>query len=248
MIEMKCPACGAEGRAPKDKINTRLVCKKCLRVFHLTPSGRAVAGEPPQVAVPVAKVADTTEKLELALDFDRWSERFRKFVFSPKLLAALGAIIVLGAGYLFMAVFRSETLETRASRLAKATVNGDLSTLLDLSATGTSEDVVKWYIAIQPQCVDLKKTLQSPPAVEVVVNKQDDVKGTADVTARVASEEALGKKRDRVPDETISTFALDKIFELPLSLTSEGLEGWRLDGKRTLEALPKTPLIKLQTH
>ena len=47
MLEIKCPACGAEGRAPKDKILTRLVCRKCLRVFHVTPSGMTVIGEPP---------------------------------------------------------------------------------------------------------------------------------------------------------------------------------------------------------
>ena len=47
MIEMKCPACSAGGRIPRDKKNTRLVCKKCLAVFHLSPSGTPVLGEPP---------------------------------------------------------------------------------------------------------------------------------------------------------------------------------------------------------
>ena len=47
MIEMKCPGCGAGGRAPRDKMNTRMVCKKCLKVFHLSPSGTPVLGEPP---------------------------------------------------------------------------------------------------------------------------------------------------------------------------------------------------------
>ena len=30
MIDMKCPSCGAGGRIPREKVNTRLVCKKCL--------------------------------------------------------------------------------------------------------------------------------------------------------------------------------------------------------------------------
>ncbi|MGB2611960.1 MAG: hypothetical protein WBC80_23555 [Isosphaeraceae bacterium] len=47
MLAIKCPACGAEGRASKEKIQTRLVCRKCLRVFHVTPSGKTVLGEPP---------------------------------------------------------------------------------------------------------------------------------------------------------------------------------------------------------
>jgi hypothetical protein len=28
-------------------------------------------------------------------------------------------------------------------------------------------------------------------------------------------------------------------MELPLELTSEGMDGWKLDGKKTLEAIPK---------
>ena len=83
MVEMKCPACGAEGRAPKDKINTRLVCKKCLRVFHLTPSGRAVIGEPPQQVVAPVKAADPTEKLEIALNFE-WLGGIIRALMSPK--------------------------------------------------------------------------------------------------------------------------------------------------------------------
>ena len=47
MIEMKCPGCGAGGRIPRDKKNTRLVCKKCLKVFHMSPGGKTVLGEPP---------------------------------------------------------------------------------------------------------------------------------------------------------------------------------------------------------
>ena len=46
MIDMKCPSCGAGGRMPREKVNTRLVCKKCLRVFHVTASGNTVLGEP----------------------------------------------------------------------------------------------------------------------------------------------------------------------------------------------------------
>jgi hypothetical protein len=248
MIEMKCPACGAEGRAPKDKINTRLVCKKCLRVFHLTPSGRAVIGEPPQPVVAPVKAPDPTEKFELALNFE-WLGGIKKLVTSPKVLAVVGGLIVVAAGYMVVSLFHSESLETRASRIAKATVKGELSTLLELSSTGTSDDIVKWFIAIQPQCVEIKKAMTTAePAVDVVINKEDAASGTADVVARVASEEALSKHHgNKLPDMSISTFA-DRVYELPLVFISEGLEGWRLDGKRTLEAMPKTSLMKLETH
>jgi hypothetical protein len=226
-----------------------LVCKKCLRVFHLTPSGRAVIGEPPLPVVAPVKPPDPTEKIEIVLDFDRWFGGVKRVVTSPKVLAVAGGLIVVAAGYLLISLFHSESLETRASRIAQATVKGELSTLLELSSSGTSDDVVKWFIAIQPQCAEIKKTMTTAePAVDVVINKEDSASGTADVTARVASEEALTKHHgNQLPDMSITTFA-DRIFELPLVFTSEGLEGWRLDGKRTLEALPKTPLMKLQAH
>src|SRR5262249_49109459 len=38
MIEMSCPRCGAGGRVPRERVNSRLVCRKCLQVFHLSPS------------------------------------------------------------------------------------------------------------------------------------------------------------------------------------------------------------------
>ena len=46
MIKMKCPSCGAAGRVPREKINHRLTCKRCSGVFHLSPSGQAILGEP----------------------------------------------------------------------------------------------------------------------------------------------------------------------------------------------------------
>src|SRR5271163_69933 len=64
MIEMACPRCGAAGRVPNDRINVRLVCKKCLQVFHLKPGGVAVLGEPP-VQKQGPKERAPRERLEL---------------------------------------------------------------------------------------------------------------------------------------------------------------------------------------
>ncbi len=55
MIVMNCPTCDAEGRVPNDKINTTLVCKKCLKSFHLKPSGRVVAGPAPLTGTTAAR-------------------------------------------------------------------------------------------------------------------------------------------------------------------------------------------------
>jgi hypothetical protein len=243
MIDMKCPACGAEGRAPKDKINTRLVCRKCLRVFHITPTGRAVLGEPPQAAASAAAKAPR-EKVEfdLSLDVPPWLRNFGKFLVSPRVLAVVGGLLVLAASYAAVSLLRGESLEERAMKVARATVDGDLGTLLTLTSSDTGDDMLKWYTKIRPQCDDLKRTLLTPtPYVEVAINREDDSAGTAEVVARISNKEPLARTGARVPDATISTVSAEKKIEIPLALVSEGMGGWKLDGKRTLGTLPKTP-------
>src|SRR3954447_4308183 len=83
MIEVHCPACGAEGRAPKQKTNTRLVCRKCLKVFHITPAGRAVLGEPPPTGETATKTpADAVP--DRIPEVDQWLERLSRAVFAPR--------------------------------------------------------------------------------------------------------------------------------------------------------------------
>jgi hypothetical protein len=243
MIDMNCPACGAEGRAPNDKINTRLVCRKCLKVFYLTPTGRAVLGEPPQAAVtPTTKTPREKVEFDFSLDVPPWLRSLTKRVISPKVLAVVGGLIVLAAGYAAVSYLRGESLEERATKVARAAVDGDLGTLLTLTSTDTGDDMVKWYTKVRPQCDELKRALLTPtPFVQLVVNKEDDATGTVEVVAQITNKEPLARTGARIPDATISAFSAEKKIELPLMLTSEGFGGWRLDGKRTLETIPKTP-------
>src|SRR4051794_18316218 len=46
MVELACPNCGRGGSVPREKMNARMVCKKCHMVFHMNSAGRAVLGEP----------------------------------------------------------------------------------------------------------------------------------------------------------------------------------------------------------
>ena len=95
MIEMKCPACGAEGRAPKEKVNTRLVCRKCLKVFHLTPTGRAVLGEPPVTGTTSTAPPHSGRSADPTQSVDEWFDRASKAAFTPKSLAIAGGLVLL---------------------------------------------------------------------------------------------------------------------------------------------------------
>jgi hypothetical protein len=242
MIEMKCPACGVVGRVTKEKVNTRLVCRKCLQVFHVTAAGRAVAGEPPQTAVPASKPPREKVEFELGLNVPPWLGRFGKLVFSPKVLGVAGVLILVACGWIGISILRGETLQERTTKLARAAVMGDLGTLLDLTATGTGDDMLKWYAAVQPECNELKGALRTlTPFVEVVVNKEDTNGGTASVVARISTEERLSGGGIRNPGAASASLSPGKSMDLALEFASEGIGGWKLDGKRTLDAIPKKP-------
>src|SRR4051794_11120772 len=156
---MKCPACKVAGRTSKDKINTRLVCRKCLAVFHITPTGRAVLGEPPQATVTSSKAPRDKFALDLSLELPPWLRRVTDVVFAPRVLAVVGGLLLLFGGYTAYLKLRGESLQERTEKLARAAVIGDLGTLLELTTEGTGDDMIKWYTAVRPQCDQLKSLL-----------------------------------------------------------------------------------------
>jgi len=237
---MKCPACGVVGRISKEKVNTRLVCRKCLRVFHLTPSGRAVLGEPPQTAAAPAKAPREGFQLDLSLDVPPWLSRIGRVVFSPRVMAVVGGLVLLVGGYELVSFLRGESLQERTRKVARAAVIGDLGTLLDLTALGTGDDMIKWYTAVRPQCDQLKGVLRTPdPHVEVFVSNQDSSSGTAEVVARINAQEPSTGAVSPGAGAPFGPYSASSSIELPLALTSEGMGGWMLDGTRTLETIPK---------
>src|SRR5262245_24522256 len=144
MIEMSCPRCGAGGRVPRDKINARLVCKKCLQVFHLTPTGSAVLGEPPPPKDALRERAPR-ERIELdPADLLEGVSRKLSRIKLPdaKILGITGVVLLLVAGCAWL--FARPSVEQRTQALATALGKGDLETVVGLSLPGTEMDAIKW--------------------------------------------------------------------------------------------------------
>ena len=237
MFEIHCPTCNAEGRTSRDKINTRLVCRKCFKAFHITPTGRAVPGVPPQSGEVTSQTPFETVAPDRAQEVDEWFERISRTVFSPRTALILGGLIVLVIGSTMYS--RGETLQDRAMKAARAAYDKDTSILQSLATGDSGNEVLKWNDAVQVQLEMLRKSLgDMSPSISVEIRKQDSSEGTAEVVARVSTEQDLERRGLSLPDPALTIVSGVKIVELPLRFRTETFKGWRLDGKQTLEAAP----------
>jgi hypothetical protein len=239
MPDIKCPGCGAFGRVPRDKMNTRLVCKKCLRVFHMSPSGKPVLGEPPaQKDAPKERAPRESAGAELAGSFDELASRLGKIKLPQISLRTLGisAGIVLVAALGFW-LFMKQSLEQRAMRVAEAIINTDMKTVIDLSVPGTELDTIRWYNDAYRQYLDLKLTLGGIDARVKLKILSDGSSGPAVVVAQLSSEgtrldwATLAETTQPIPSLSSSKGSLD----LTLYMEKDFWGNWILDGKRTAE-------------
>jgi len=244
MPEIKCPGCSAGGRVPRDKMNTRLVCKKCLRVFHISPGGKPVLGEPPAPKdVPKERAPRESPGGELGASFDDLASRLSKLKLpkvSPQTLGIIaGVALVAALGYWF---FARQSLETRAGRIAKAIMNEppDVKTVMDLCAPGTEIDAITWYSDAVKRYGDLKLAMVGvEPKVKLTI-LSDGSNGPAVVVAKFSSEgtRLQGTTFAETTQPTPSLSNSTSMLELPLYLVRDFWGNWVLDAKRTAEGKP----------
>jgi hypothetical protein len=237
MIEMKCPACGAEGRAPKEKVNTRLICRKCLKVFHLTTTGRAVPGDPPVTGYTSAATPEDLAAADQTRNVDEWFERLSKAIMSRRMLYGALTVVLLLLVLSYVLSPRADTLQERVTKVALAALSGDVQSISALASTGTKEDASQWYETIRTQCNELRALLGSrKPQVTVDVKVESADSDSVDVVARLDAEQSLERRGGTLPDPSLSLTVpvSSQTLSLPMTWRSEGWSGWRLDGRRTL--------------
>jgi len=244
MPEIKCPGCSAGGRVPRDKMNTRLVCKKCLRVFHIGPTGTPVLGEPPAPKdVPKERAPRQLSGGELAGSFDELASKLSKLKLpkvSPQTLGIIaGVALVLGLGYWF---FARQSLETRANRIATAikTDPADVKTIMDLCSPGSEIDAITWYSEAVKRYGDLKNAMGGiEPRVSLNI-LSDGSSGPAVVVARFSSEgtRLQGMTLQETAQTNPSLANSSSALEIPLYLVKDFWGNWLLDAKRTAEGKP----------
>src|SRR5262249_44706517 len=116
MIDLACPNCGRAGTIPREKINTRLVCKKCHVTFHMNTAGRTLLGEPHQE---VAKPEVTHHDGPQLPSFENLgSLKDTLPTVSLKALLIGIAVIVVGGGLFMFMMKPPESLGDRAKMTA----------------------------------------------------------------------------------------------------------------------------------
>jgi hypothetical protein len=234
MLEVKCPSCGAEGRIPRYKVNVRLMCKRCLKPFHVTKAGLALPGDPP---IPKEDPRATTREYERvgAIDdiFSRIAESsFKLPEVSPvAVVALLGIALVVGALYW---IFTRQGMEDRASYIATSLKNGEMQAVMEVCVPGTETEAMVWYADVYKKFLNLKVSLHEDPGVSVRPQG-----GSTGESALVVAQYARAGTTQGGPAfaetlQAVPSFASDnQTLDVPLFLVKDMWGDWLLDGKRT---------------
>jgi hypothetical protein len=242
MIEMKCPGCGAGGRVPRDKKNARMVCKKCLKVFHLSPSGTPVLGEPPEPKdAPKERVRKESGGGGIEFGFDDLSAKFSKIKL-PRVsgrAAGITAVVVLLGAVVFW-LFARQSLETRAGIVAKAIMSPEsVKSAIDVAIPETAFDVIKWHSQASMRYGELKMALAGIDAKINTKILSDGSNGPAVVVLQFSTEGTrLGnagvEALQPLPSKSNTTGSLEET----LYFVKDSFGNWVLDGTRTLNGKP----------
>jgi hypothetical protein len=214
-----------------------MVCKKCNFVFHLDPTGRAKAGEPPVDnsarhkegrTVPIASHRVALEDMP-SLDFSATAR-------SKVMLGVLG-VIVLAAGAYFVSSRPGETLGEVTTRAADAFANANLGAIKPLAAAGSEDDLAKAYEEVHKDLEALKKetTTQELLVSTIVVDENRPQR-------MGASSAFYAPKSGRARDEAISSQAgatplKKRAVEVNFAWSLDSSGRWRLDGHRLLQSV-----------
>ena len=226
MPEIECPSCGGYGNVPKEKMKDRFVCRKCHAVFHVTPAGRSVLGEPPKdLHTRHGHEAGKGAGVEGA-----WSLGSRKI----QLGVGGGVLLLLLVFFVLPYVGAGSSMEEAGRRLAKMMAADNQLEVRNMSSEESSSDTTLWFSLLRPVLSEMKST--SPDrTVEYAVSARSYGRlaiffGSEPTTERSAAIAKAAKATGVAPARTS--------LEVPTYWERDSFGSWRLDGRRTLAVIP----------
>lgn len=241
MPELACPNCGGAGRIPREKVNTRLVCKKCHMVFHMTSGGRTVLGEPPAENRKGDRHSGRDAVAEAKPRAD-WKENLPEFTVTGRsALISLVVIVVLAIGYFFYNQ-TPESLGDRGKRVGEAFAAGKLNDLKAYATDDSADDVVQWFGIADRVLQDRKKIWAgSEIKVGVVPVDENTRNKTGEVLVSLVPAHAPPHTENIAKHADAAELAR-RSLELTLFFKLDAWGKWRLDGKKTLLGAPRIGL------
>jgi hypothetical protein len=253
MIDLECPNCGRMGAVPNDKVNSRLVCKKCHMVFHVTPTGRAMKGEPPPAVKEKGGHSDrkadahahchghahANPGLTTATKERDWAEGLFDFN-RVQVMGGLLLVAILGLGGLVvMAGGSKDDLAKKTQDLANAVSAGDLATVKGFAWSQGADAVQTWYDGVHAQVADLSKDSAAHDVLtSVFVIEQNHARQQGQSIISFAP--AVGSSREQAIAKAAGSAATtaDKAIRQILTIWVLDRGSWKLDGPKTVALLP----------
>src|SRR4051812_28665952 len=175
MIDLACPKCGRAGSIPREKINTRLVCKKCHAAFHMNTAGRTLLGEPhAESARPEAGHQHHNDGPRMPSFEGLGGLKDSLPTVSMRSLLLGVAAIVVGGGLFMIWSKPPEPLADAVKLTAERFAEDDLAYLKQVASSDTVDDVVRWFDVKHPELVKSRDQWKSKGThVQVTVIGED---------------------------------------------------------------------------
>lgn len=239
MIEMSCPRCGAGGRVPRDKVNSRLVCKKCLQVFHLNSAHQPVMGEPPAPRDQPKKKERVAREGGVQIEIpglEGLTEKLSKIKMPDAKMIGITAAVLLVVAF-FGWLFSKRTVDQQSEVLAACIRKLDLDAASGLALPGTEMEAMQWVGDVYKEYLDLRMTLGNiDPGVKISSQEMSDGSGQSMMVFSREGATSTGPMsvQDAVNLESKES-TKKKSMELVITWAKDIWGIWKLDGKRTLE-------------
>ncbi|SIO65046.1 hypothetical protein SAMN05444166_7550 [Singulisphaera sp. GP187] len=226
MTGRRCPLCKSPLGTAEVKPYERLTCGKCHADLHLGEGGKLVVGKPPDMEERYRELKQEVRQLAGQFPLQKVGAGL-----------ALLLTLVLGLYYLFGA---AERLERVAEAAAQALAGDDPAALASLAASGTTDDLRRWYDAVHPRLVQLRAQWGAKAeTVEVHVGQEDPVqqKGSVGISINPAS---TGARDVSLADPSKATAGAAMPFGELTDWTLTRWGGWKLDGRATYARIAPT--------
>ena len=233
MIDAICPSCGRGGSISSQKVNTRLVCRNCMQVFHVNARNLCVKGEPPggsMVAEKVKEKAPRAIKEGAAPDFGA--------IRGPFKIAAGVLLVVVLCWLAYPFVFSGpETLEQKAVRIARAILDKDDARLEKATSTESRDEAKRWAAEVRPKLDRFKNRWPGHDLnVSALVINENKNQGRAEVIAYFSPPQALARTGSASGDILADSSGKLEPMALTLHWLLDRSDRWFLDAKASAKA------------